>query len=64
LKQINERLVRKVGAYNLGSVTKLPFKAVSLHELLLHRVADLSETAINLFDLKNGTSNNHDTGSL
>jgi hypothetical protein len=52
LKQINERLAKKVAAYDLGYVAKLPFKAVSLHELLLHRVADLSETAINLFELK------------
>ena len=52
LKQINERLAKKITAYDLGYKAKLPFKAMSLHELLLHRVADLSETAINLFELK------------
>lgn len=52
LKQINERLAKEIAAYGLGYKAKLPFKAMSLHELLLHRVADLSETAINLFELK------------
>jgi hypothetical protein len=52
LKKINERLVNKVAAYDLGYKAKLPFEAISFHELLLHRTADLSETAINLFELK------------
>ncbi len=52
LKQINQRLAEKIAAYDLGYKSKLPFKAMSLHELLLHRVADLSEAAIDLFELR------------
>jgi hypothetical protein len=52
LEKIKQRLSKEISAYDLGYVSKLPFKALSLHELLLHRVADLSETAIGLFELR------------
>jgi hypothetical protein len=50
LEQINRTLPDKISAVTLSHNSKLPFKAFSLREVLIHRVAELSETAVNLFE--------------
>lgn len=50
LKKIKAKLLEKVSASDLGYISKLPFKAHSLQKVLIHRVADLTESAIDLFE--------------
>lgn len=47
--QINSNLPDKIEAAALSHISKLPFKAVSLRETLIHRIADLSDAAISLY---------------
>jgi hypothetical protein len=49
-EQINKSLPDKIFVASLSHTSKLPFKALSLREVLIHRVAELSETAVNLFE--------------
>lgn len=49
-EQINKRLPDEIIAASLSHNSKLPFKAFSLRALLIHRVAELSQTAITLFE--------------
>jgi len=47
--QINTNLPDKIEAVALSNISKLPFKALSLRETLIHRIADLSDAAISLY---------------
>jgi len=49
-EQIKKRLPDKIIAASLSHNSKLPFKAFSLREALIHRVAELSQTATTLFE--------------
>lgn len=51
-KQLASNLPKKIKAASLSLSSKLPFKAVSLREVLIHRIAELSEVAVELFELK------------
>lgn len=47
---LNNSLPKSISAATLTPNSKLPFKALSLREVLLCRVAELSATAMDLFD--------------
>jgi len=51
-KQLTSNLPKKIKAESLSHSSKLPFKAFSLREVLIHRIAELSEVAVELFELK------------
>jgi hypothetical protein len=46
---LKKSLLSKVAAADWGSPSKIPFKAISLRELLLHRIVDLSASAVDLY---------------
>lgn len=50
--QINANLPDKIEAVALSHISKLPFKALSLRETLIHRIADLSDAVIKLYKLE------------
>jgi hypothetical protein len=47
---IAQSLPQKIGAASLTFKSKLPFKALSLREILIHRVSALSTAAIEMFE--------------
>lgn len=51
--QINSNLPDKIVAGALSHISKLPYKALSLRETLIHRIADLSDAAISLYKSSN-----------
>ena len=51
-RRLSSNLPKEIEAASLSLSSKLPFKAVSLREVLIHRIAELSEVAIELFELK------------
>ena len=51
--QINSNLPDKIEAAALSHISKLPFKALTLRETLIHRMADLSDAAISLYKSSN-----------
>ncbi len=48
--EITASLPKHIHAADLGTPSKIPFKAVSLQGALIHRVADLSDVACNLYE--------------
>ena len=50
LKQINVNLPKKISAASLSHHSKLLFKAFSLRGVLVHRITDLTEVAIDLYE--------------
>jgi len=50
LKLINVNLPKKISAASLSHHSKLPFKAFSLRGVLVHRITDLTEVAIDLYE--------------
>ena len=51
-RQLSSNLPKKIKATSLSDYSKLPFKAFSLRGVLIHRITELSEVAIELFELK------------
>lgn len=49
-RQLSSNLPKKIKAASLSHYSKLPFKAFSLREALIHRIAELSEVAVELFE--------------
>ena len=49
---VNRNLTDKIEAASLSHNSKLPFKALSLKELLIYRIADLSEVTLQLYEDK------------
>jgi len=50
LELINRNLTDKIEAASLSRNSKLSFKALSLRELLIYRIADLSEVTLRLYE--------------
>jgi hypothetical protein len=48
-ESINSSLPKEINIAALGTPSKLPFKVISLRELLLYRIAELSRTAVDLY---------------
>ena len=48
--RLSSSLPKKIEAASLSHYSKLPFKAFSLREALIHRIAELSEVAVELFE--------------
>jgi hypothetical protein len=48
-EMLSASLVKEIDIRALGMPSKLPFKAVTVRELLAHRLAELSVTAVELF---------------
>jgi len=51
-RRLSSNLPKEIEAASLSLSSKLAFKAFSLHEVLIHRIAELSEVAVELFELK------------
>ena len=49
-RQLSSNLPKKIKAASLSHYSKLPFKAFSLREVLIHRITELSEVAVELFE--------------
>ena len=49
VKLLKEHLPASVDGFALSSISKIPFKAMEFRESLFHRVAELSETALELY---------------
>ena len=49
-RRLSSNLPKKIVAASLSYYSKLPFKAFSLREALIHRIAELSEVAVELFE--------------
>jgi len=48
--RLSSSLPKKIEAASLSHYSKLPFKAFSLREALIYRIAELSEVAVELFE--------------
>ena len=51
-RRLSSNLPKEIEAASLSLYSKLPFKAFSLREVLIHRITELSEVAVELFELK------------
>ena len=51
-RRLSSNLPKKIEAASLSHYSKLPFKAFSLREVLIHRITELSEVTVELFELK------------
>jgi hypothetical protein len=49
VKSLKDSLPNSVDGFALSSISKIPFKAMEFREALFHRVAELSETALELY---------------
>ena len=49
-QQIVASLPQRLDPATISLTAKLPFRAMSLREALIHRVADLSEAAVRLYE--------------
>ena len=49
-RRLSSNLPKKIEAASLSHYSKLPFKAFSLREALIYRIAELSEVAVELFE--------------
>jgi len=56
LELVNGNLTDKIEAASLSHNSKLSFKALSLKELLIYRIADLSEVTLRLYEDKKNVS--------
>jgi len=55
-RRLSSNLPKKIEAASLSHYSKLPFKAFSLREALIHRIAELSEVAVELFESEKSVS--------
>jgi hypothetical protein len=53
LVEFKEFLPSRIEAASISTIAKIPFKTFILREALLHRVTELGETAIELYEKKN-----------